>query len=69
MKAGGNPEKSLALDGAMNVGRAFASVMSMPGMYQCRKASMTSPSRIGASAFSVNDGNDRSAVMVGYQSS
>ena len=30
---------------------------------------MTSRSRIGASAFSVNDGSDRSAVMLGYQSS
>ena len=30
---------------------------------------MTSRSRIGASAFSVNDGSDRSAVTVGYHSS
>ncbi len=30
---------------------------------------MTSRFRIGASAFSVNDGSDRSAVMDGYQSS
>ena len=30
---------------------------------------MTSRSRIGASAFSVNDGSDRSAVIVGYHSS
>ncbi|COY53342.1 Uncharacterised protein [Mycobacterium tuberculosis] len=43
--------------------------MSSPGTYQARNASMTSRSRIGASAFSVKDGSDRSAMVVGYHSS
>src|SRR6185437_8553326 len=68
MNAGGRPDKSAALAGASVAGSVAWSVMSTPGMYHCMKASMTSRSKIGASALSVNDGRVRSAVVDGYHS-
>src|ERR1700677_1771117 len=68
-EGGGRPDRSAALAGARVAGSAVGSLMSRPGAYHTRNASMTSRSRTGASAFSAKDGSDRSPVTDGYHNS
>ena len=66
MYAGGRPEKSAARPGAKVAGGFFRS---WPRAYHRENSATASSARIGASAFSVNDGSEVSQVVAGYHRS